>query len=85
MRQSEHLGPRSLGAVHAGTVRLVGTDEEKIVAEATQLLDNRAAYELMSQAHNPYGDGLAQHRILAGLRGQRAEYVQQPRAYRKSA
>lgn len=50
-------------AVDAGTVRLVGTDEELIVAEATRLLDDPTAYEAMSRAHNPYGDGLAAARI----------------------
>ena len=51
-------------AVDAGTVKLVGTDEVKIVAEANLLLDDLSAYEAMSLAHNPYGDGLAAGRIL---------------------
>ena len=50
-------------AVEAGTVRLVGTDTDLIVAEATRLLDDPAAYEEMARAHNPYGDGLASGRI----------------------
>lgn len=50
-------------AVDAGTVRLVGTDAATIVSEATRLLDDPAAYEAMSRAHNPYGDGLASQRI----------------------
>jgi len=50
-------------AVIAGTVKLVGTDEERIVREAAFLLDNRAAYEAMAHVHNPYGDGLASGRI----------------------
>lgn len=50
-------------AVEAGTVRLVGTDRERIVNEATRLLDDAAAYEAMSRAHNPYGDGKAASRI----------------------
>ena len=54
-------------AVEAGTVRLVGTDTEKIVSEATRLLDDRYAYEEMSRAHNPYGDGKASVRILEKL------------------
>jgi UDP-N-acetylglucosamine 2-epimerase (non-hydrolysing) len=53
-------------AVIAGTVKLVGTDEDRIVREATILLDNRAAYDQMSRVHNPYGDGRASARI-AGL------------------
>ncbi len=52
-------------AVDAGTVKLVGTDKARIVGEATELLDNRAAYETMSRAHNPYGDGKAAARIAA--------------------
>lgn len=55
-------------AVEAGTVKLVGTDTEMIVSEATRLLDNRAAYEAMSFAHNPYGDGKAAARIVESIR-----------------
>jgi UDP-N-acetylglucosamine 2-epimerase (non-hydrolysing) len=54
-------------AVAAGTVRLVGTDREAIVREASRLLDDPAAYEAMSRAHNPYGDGRAAERIAARL------------------
>lgn len=50
-------------AVDAGTVKLVGTNTDLIVREASDLLDNVAAYEAMSRAHNPYGDGLASNRI----------------------
>ena len=50
-------------AVTAGTVRLVGTDEDRIVGEATVLLDDRGAYNGMSRIHNPYGDGRASARI----------------------
>lgn len=50
-------------AVEAGTVRLVGTNSARIVAEANDLLDNAKTYQVMSQAHNPYGDGLAANRI----------------------
>ncbi|HEV2688160.1 MAG TPA: UDP-N-acetylglucosamine 2-epimerase (non-hydrolyzing) [Bryobacteraceae bacterium] len=52
-------------AVTAGTVRLVGTDQHRIVSEATELLDNRELYERMSHVHNPYGDGHASTRIAA--------------------
>lgn len=52
-------------AVEAGTVRLVGTDYDAIVRETSRLLSDRQAYETMSQAHNPYGDGKATERILA--------------------
>lgn len=51
-------------AVDAGTVLLVGTDTDKIVAEANRLLDDPTAYEIMARAHNPYGDGLACSRIV---------------------
>ncbi|SUS08804.1 UDP-N-acetyl glucosamine-2-epimerase [uncultured Defluviicoccus sp.] len=55
-------------AVEAGTVRLVGTDEDLIVREAERLLDDADAYAAMARAHNPYGDGLAAERIVATLR-----------------
>jgi UDP-N-acetylglucosamine 2-epimerase len=54
-------------AVHAGTVELVGTDTELLVSRASRLLDDQAAYEIMSLAHNPYGDGRAAARILEAL------------------
>lgn len=54
-------------AVEAGTVKLVGTDTDLIVAEVTQLLTDQAAYDRMSFAHNPYGDGHAVGRILDTL------------------
>jgi UDP-N-acetylglucosamine 2-epimerase (non-hydrolysing) len=50
-------------AVDAGTVSLVGTDVERIVSHANQLLDDSASYRKMSHAHNPYGDGLSAQRI----------------------
>jgi len=50
-------------AVNAGTVKLVGTDADLIVQETITLLDDAAAYEAMSRAYNPYGDGLASRRI----------------------
>jgi UDP-N-acetylglucosamine 2-epimerase (non-hydrolysing) len=50
-------------AVQAGTVKLVGTDEERIVREAAFLLDDCTAYNEMARVHNPYGDGGASARI----------------------
>ncbi|MGC9969305.1 MAG: UDP-N-acetylglucosamine 2-epimerase (non-hydrolyzing) [Bryobacteraceae bacterium] len=50
-------------AVQAGTVKLVGTDTECIVREATRLLDDRPEYDRMARVHNPYGDGRASGRI----------------------
>ena len=54
-------------AVAFGTVKLVGTDEELIYNEASQLLRDRAAYDKMSQATNPYGDGRAAERIAKAI------------------
>jgi UDP-N-acetylglucosamine 2-epimerase (non-hydrolysing) len=54
-------------AVDAGTVILVGTDKEKIVAETLDLLNNDARYQQMSELHNPYGDGKACARIAKYL------------------
>ncbi len=51
-------------ALSAGTVKLVGTDYNKIVDGVSSLLDNAATYEKMSKAVNPYGDGLACSRIV---------------------
>lgn len=55
-------------ALSAGTVKLVGTDYDKIVNEVSILLDDTDAYQKMSKAVNPYGDGKACERILAALR-----------------
>jgi len=55
-------------AVDAGTVILVGTDTEKIVTEATKLLNNKEIYQEMSQLHNPYGDGKSSARIVAFIK-----------------
>lgn len=54
-------------AVDAGTVRLIGTDQRRIVEEATRLLDDAGAYAAMARAHNPYGDGHAAARIAATI------------------
>lgn len=51
-------------AVAAGTVKLVGTDYNKIISEVSLLLDDKKAYEKMSKAVNPYGDGKACERIV---------------------
>ncbi|WP_072171072.1 non-hydrolyzing UDP-N-acetylglucosamine 2-epimerase [Trabulsiella odontotermitis] len=55
-------------AVEAGTVRLVGTNRQRIVEEVTRLLRDEEEYETMSRAHNPYGDGQACSRILTALK-----------------
>ncbi len=54
-------------ALSAGTVRLVGTDYDRIVGEVSRLLDDESAYEAMSRAVNPYGDGKACGRIIEAL------------------
>jgi UDP-N-acetylglucosamine 2-epimerase (non-hydrolysing) len=54
-------------AVDAGTVRLVGTDEDRIVHEVTTLLTDPSAYDAMARAVNPYGDGRASGRIVAAV------------------
>lgn len=54
-------------AVDAGTVRLVGTDRDTIVAHMTELLTDEAAYGSMSAAVNPYGDGRASSRIVDAI------------------
>lgn len=55
-------------AVDAGTVRLIGTDEERVVSEVSHLFDDTSAYERMSTAVNPYGDGHAASRTIAAIR-----------------
>jgi len=56
-------------ALEAGTVKLVGTDMDVIIEEAQKLLDDAVAYEKMSKAHNPYGDGKACERIVNFIKG----------------
>jgi UDP-N-acetylglucosamine 2-epimerase (non-hydrolysing) len=55
-------------AVKAGTVKLVGTDKEKITNEAQKLIDVKEEYDKMSKAHNPYGDGKACQKIVDFLK-----------------
>lgn len=54
--------------IEAGVVKLVGTDRERIVAEARCLMTDHAAYAAMASPANPYGDGQAAERIVAALR-----------------
>lgn len=56
-------------AIKAGTVKLVGTDKEKIIKETQRLINNKEVYKKMAKAHNPYGDGKACERILNFLKG----------------
>ena len=57
-------------ALESGTVHLVGTNHDLIFTEVSTLLDDPAAYERMSKAVNPYGDGKACHRIVRALSGE---------------
>ena len=54
-------------AVEAGTAQLVGTGEDRILAETAALLDDEAEYARRSRIHNPYGDGRASERIAQAL------------------
>lgn len=54
-------------ALTAGTVRLVGTDSQRIIQTVNELLNDAQVYERMSKSHNPYGDGKASSRILTAL------------------
>lgn len=58
-------------AVNAGTVRLVGADPERIVAEAEKLICDLDEYEKMTFTHNPYGDGYASQRIIEAITHER--------------
>lgn len=53
--------------IEAGCLELVGTDEDLILSKSRQLLSDRATYERMSSAENPYGDGKASERIVQGI------------------
>ena len=67
-------------AVAAGTVKLVGTDQQSIVREAARLLDDDAEYARMARRHNPYGDGKASARIVQRL----ADFLQASKDQAKS-
>jgi UDP-N-acetylglucosamine 2-epimerase (non-hydrolysing) len=69
-------------AVEAGTVKLVGADEEAIVAAASRLLENPKEYDAMARVHNPYGDGHASTRISDLIRSFfREKKVAEPAAF----
>lgn len=55
-------------AVNAGTVKLVGTDREKIVFEVSKLLEDDLYYQSMTKANNPYGDGKASEKIVSNIK-----------------
>ena len=56
-------------AIEAGTVKLVGTSKETIITNINALINNQEMYMKMSQAHNPYGDGQACHKIVDYIKG----------------
>ena len=60
-------------ALKSGTVHLVGTNHDLIVSEVSTLLDDTIAYERMSKAVNPYGDGNACNRIVRALKGEQVD------------
>ena len=60
-------------ALKSGTVHLVGTNHDLIVSEVSTFLDDAAAYERMSKAVNPYGDGKACNRIVSVLKGEKVD------------
>ena len=60
-------------ALKSGTVHLVGTNHDLIISEVSTLLDDPAAYEKMSKAVNPYGDGKACNRIVRALKGEQVD------------
>ena len=60
-------------ALESGTVHLVGTNHDLIVSEVSTLLEDAVAYEKMSKAVNPYGDGKACDRIVRALKGEKVE------------
>jgi UDP-N-acetylglucosamine 2-epimerase (non-hydrolysing) len=64
-------------ALEAGTALLVGTDEQRIYAETKRLLENPSAQAAMARASNPYGDGHAAERIVAGLLAANGEAQEQ--------
>ena len=70
-------------AVQAGTVKLVGTDKATVYATAKELITNVEAYHAMSNAVNPYGDGLASERIVQALRHEFFEHQEKPTSFGK--
>ncbi len=68
--------------VEAGTAKLVGTSEDRIVSEIFTLLDDKAAYSAMARAHNPFGDGHAAARIAETIAQTMAQAVASAPAHR---
>ena len=68
-------------AVQAGTVKLVGTDKATVYSTAKELITNAEMYTAMSNAVNPYGDGLASGRIIQALRHEFFEHQEKPSSF----
>lgn len=68
--------------IQAGTLKLVGTDEEVIYANAHELLTSKQAYDMMSKASNPYGDGHASERIAEAIRYYFREGLKRPAPFK---
>jgi UDP-N-acetylglucosamine 2-epimerase (non-hydrolysing) len=68
-------------AIEAGTVRLIGTDRDKVYAETKLLLSSQEEYNRMANACNPYGDGQAARRIVQGILWKRGIVAEQPESY----
>jgi len=68
--------------IEAGTLKLVGTNEEKIYTVAKELLTNPSEYEKMSKASNPYGDGKASQRIVQAILHFHGKAEQQPTPFK---
>ncbi|OBR63611.1 UDP-N-acetylglucosamine 2-epimerase [Paenibacillus oryzae] len=71
--------------IKAGTLELVGTDEETVYSRAKALLNDTALYCRMSQAANPYGDGAASERIVDGILHHFGKRKERPQAFTKSS
>ena len=69
-------------AVEAGTVKLIGTDEERVYSEAKKLLADEQEYRSMAEAVNPYGDGKAAARILQAIRFKFGLSTEKPDAFK---
>jgi UDP-N-acetylglucosamine 2-epimerase (non-hydrolysing) len=68
--------------IEAGTLKLAGTDEETIYGLAKELLTDDAAYESMSKASNPYGDGEASRRIVEAILHYFGKTTERPDTFR---
>ena len=66
-KKRHHLETERPEGIKAGTLKLAGTNQEKIYKLTKELIENKEEYERMSKASNPYGDGLASKRIVDAI------------------